>query len=158
MNEKTTDATNTADREIVATRILNAPRELVFKVWTESEHIIKWWGPNGFTNTNEVMDVRPGGKWKFIMHGPDGVDYPNLITYLEVKRPERLVYLHGEEGQPGFFHVTVTFDDLGNRTKLHMKSLFNTAEERNFVVEKYGAIEGLKQNLDRLEEYLLHQQ
>jgi uncharacterized protein YndB with AHSA1/START domain len=88
------------------------------------------------------------------MRGPDGVDYPNKITYIEVKKPERLVYDHGEEGQPGYFHVTVTFEDQGGKTKLSMQMLFKTAEERDQVVEKYGAVEGLKQNLDKLSDYL----
>jgi uncharacterized protein YndB with AHSA1/START domain len=100
------------------------------------------------------MDVRPGGVWKFIMHGPDGVDYPNKIDYLEVKKPEHLVYNHGEEGQPGYFQVTVTFEDQGGKTKLSMQMLFKTALERDQVVEKYGAVEGLKQNMDKLEAYL----
>ncbi len=154
MNEKSRASTNTADREISTQRVFNAPRELVFKVWTEPKHIAQWWGPKGFTNTIDTMDVRPGGVWKFIMHGPDGVDYPNMVTYLEVKKPERLVYDHGKEGQPGYFQVTVTFEDQRGHTKLSMQMLFKTVEERNEVAEKYGAVEGLKQNMEKLEAYL----
>ena len=72
MNETRKDATLVGDREIVATRIFDAPRELVWKVWTEQEHIGQWWGPKGFTTTTYSMDVRPGGVWRFVMHGPDG--------------------------------------------------------------------------------------
>jgi uncharacterized protein YndB with AHSA1/START domain len=154
MKERLPAATSTADREIVALRLFNAPRELVFKVWTEPGHIVRWWGPYGFTNTIEKMDARPRGVWQFIMHGPDGVDYPNKITYIEVKKPERLVYDHGEEGQPGYFHVTVTLEDQGGKTRLSMQMLFKTAEERDQVVKKYGAVEGLNQTLGRLNEYL----
>ena len=154
MNDKNSNTTNTADREIAVTRIFNAPRELLFKVWTDPKHIAHWWGPRGFTTTIETMDVRPGGVWQFIMHGPDGVDYPNKIVYIEVTKPERLVYNHGEEGQPGYFQVTVTFEDQGGQTKLSMQMLFKTAEERDQVVKKYGAVEGLKQNMDKLGEYL----
>lgn len=154
MNEKNKSATSTSDREIAASRVFNAPRELVFKVWTDPKHITHWWGPRGFTNTIEKMDVRPGGVWQFIMHGPDGVDYPTKVVYLEVKTPERLVYDHGEDGQPGYFQVTVTFEDQGGKTKLSMQMLFKTAKERNEVAEKYGAVEGLKQNMDKLEAYL----
>src|SRR3954464_2525826 len=99
---------DSADREIVAVRVFDAPRELVYKAWTDPEHVAQWWGPNGFTNTIHEMDVRPGGVWRFIMHGPDGTDYKNEVEYLEVVKPELLVYLH--ESTPKF-HVTVTFDD-----------------------------------------------
>ncbi len=154
MTKKKAEATSTADREISTTRIFDAPRELVWKVWTEPNHIARWWGPKGFTNTIHTMDVRPGGVWQFIMHGPDGVDYPNKVFYHEVIKPERLFYDHGEPGEPSHFQVTVTFDDAAGKTKLTMKMLFPTAEQRNFVAGKYGAVEGLKQNMDKLAEYL----
>ncbi|EMO51892.1 SRPBCC family protein [Leptospira noguchii] len=151
--------TSTSDREIRATRIFDAPRDLVFRMWTEPEHVIHWWGPKGFTNTFETMDVRPGGIWKFIMHGPDGTDYPNLIVFLEVIRPEKLVYKHGSdmEDHPGDFHVTVLFSEQNGKTTLDMTMLFNTVQQRNETVEKYGAIEGLNQTMDRLVEYLAKQ-
>ncbi|EQA70643.1 SRPBCC family protein [Leptospira noguchii] len=151
--------TSTSDREIRATRIFDAPRDLVFRMWTEPEHVIHWWGPKGFTNTFETMDVRPGGIWKFIMHGPDGADYPNLIVFLEVIRPEKLVYKHGSdmEDHPGDFHVTVLFSEQNGKTTLDMTMLFNTVQQRNETVEKYGAIEGLNQTMDRLVEYLAKQ-
>ena len=154
MNEKKAPTTSTAGREISITRIFDAPRKLVWKVWTEPKHITQWWGPKGFTNTIHKMDVRPRGVWQFIMHGPDGVDYPNNVIYIEVKEPERLFYDHGEPGEPSYFQVTVTFDDMAGKTKLSMTMLFTTAEQRNLVAEKYGAVEGLKQNMDKLGEYL----
>ena len=85
-----TSAAGAAAREIVAARVFDAPRELVFDAWTDPEHVAQWWGPNGFTNTIHEMDVRPGGVWRFVMHGPDGVDYNNKIVYIEVVKPERL--------------------------------------------------------------------
>jgi uncharacterized protein YndB with AHSA1/START domain len=100
------------------------------------------------------MTVKPGGVWRFTMHGPDGVDYPNKIVFLEVVKPERLVYDHGEEGYPGYFHVTVNFVQEGHKTRLTMQMLFKSAAERNQVVEKYSAVEGLNQTLDKLGEYL----
>jgi len=145
------ETATTTDREIAATRVFAAPRELVFKVWTEPKSVAQWWGPRGFTTTTHEMDVRPGGTWRFIMHGPDGVDYPNEIVYHEVVEPERLVYNHGP--QP-VFHVTVAFADLDGKTELTMRSLFETAAERARVVEEYEAIEGLNQTLDRLAEHL----
>ncbi len=154
MSEKKNAAASTADREISITRLFDAPRELMWKVWTEPNHIAQWWGPKGFTNTIHKMDVRPGGVWDFIMHGPDGVDYPNKVFYHEVEKPKRLLYDHGEPGEPSYFHVTVTFDDVAGKTKLTMTMLFTTAEQRNMVAEKYGAVEGLKQNMDKLGEYL----
>ena len=92
-NEKD-EASSRAGREITVTRVISASRETVFEMWTNPKHIAQWWGPRGFTNTIEEMDVRPGGVWRFVMHGPDGVDYPNKIVYREVVRPERLVYSH----------------------------------------------------------------
>ncbi|MDV6236713.1 SRPBCC family protein [Leptospira ellisii] len=150
------NSSSTADREIVAVRIFDAPRSLVYQMWTDPEHIVHWWGPNGFTNTIETMEVEPGGVWKFVMHGADGTDYPNLITYLEVIRPEKLVYKHGSdmEDHPGDFEVTVLFTEEDGKTKIEMRMLFKTAEQRNEVVDKYGAVEGLNQTMGRLREYL----
>jgi uncharacterized protein YndB with AHSA1/START domain len=95
--EKFAIPTSTSDREIVATRVFDAPRELVFQMWTDPQHISNWYGPRGFTTTTHEMDVRPGGVWRHVMHGPDGTDYPNEIVYLEVVKPERLVYDHVSE-------------------------------------------------------------
>jgi uncharacterized protein YndB with AHSA1/START domain len=149
------DAPASSDREIVATRVFDAPRELVFKVWTDPAHIGQWWGPRGFTTTTYAMDVRPAGVWRFRMHGPDGVDYQNKITYLEVVEPERIVYTHGgdEDGEPVHFQVTATFEEHGGKTRLTMRMLFPSAAARVFTIEKYGADEGLEQTLDRLGEY-----
>jgi uncharacterized protein YndB with AHSA1/START domain len=146
-----------SDREIVFTRMFNAPRELVWKAWTEQKHVEQWWGPKGFTTTTEVMDVRPGGTWKHTMHGPDGEDYPNLTVYKEVVRPERLVYSHGGHGQgkPEVnFVSTVTFEDMGGKTKLTMRMVFPSAEARDMIVKTYNAVEGGNQTLSRLEEFL----
>jgi uncharacterized protein YndB with AHSA1/START domain len=144
------------DRELVITRVFDAPRELVFETWTDPKHVGHWWGPNGFTVTIYEMDVRPGGVWHFVMHGPDGVDYENKIIYTEIVKPERLVYIHGsgEEGEPGQFQVTVTFTEQGNKTQLTMQMLFASAADRDKVVEEFGAIEGANQTLDRLADHL----
>ena len=148
-------ASPTADREIVVTRVLDAPRELVFDAWTDPRHIGSWWGPRGFTTTTHEMDVRPGGAWRFVMHGPDGTDYPNYVVYSEVVRPERLAYAHGgQPGEPADFDVTVAFADEGGKTRITMRSLFPSAAARDFVVKEYGAIDGANQTLDRLAEHL----
>jgi uncharacterized protein YndB with AHSA1/START domain len=102
------------------------------------------------------MDVRAGGVWRFVMHGPDGVDYKNRIVFIEVTRPKRLVYKHaGEEGdEPVSFEVTVTFTEQGGKTHLNMRMLFPSKAERDHVIEKYGADEGANQTLGRLADYL----
>ncbi|MDY3552550.1 SRPBCC family protein [Gemmata sp. JC717] len=143
-------ANDTADREIVTVRDIAAPRELVFRAWTDPAHVSNWWGPNGFTTTTEVMDVRPGGTWRFVMHGPDGTDYPNVITYLAVERPAKLVYQHeGEAAEHVEFHTTVTFDDAGGKTRVTLRAVFPTAAARDRAAREYGAVEGGRQTLDR---------
>jgi uncharacterized protein YndB with AHSA1/START domain len=143
-----------AARSIVVARVFDAPREMVFDTWTDSRHLGRWYGPKGFTITTHSIDVRPGGVWLFDMHGPDGVDYPNKITYIEIVRPERLVYDHGDPGAPAYFQTTVTFAEQGGRTQLTMRMLFPSAAERETVVKTYNAIEGANQTLDRLGEQL----
>lgn len=144
------------ERSLSFSRLLDAPRELVWQVWTDPKHVVHWWGPNGFTNTNREMEVRPGGTWRFVMHGPDGTDYKNRIQYLEVVEPERLVYAHmGEdETEDIHFHATVTFEEQDGKTQLTMRMEFKTAEELRHVVEEFGAREGAVQHLGRLAAYL----
>ena len=151
----TNENPNTAEREIASTRVFDAPRELVWKVWTDPEHIGKWWGPIGFTTTTKEFDLRPGGMWLFTMHGPDGTDYRNEVTYTAVAQPERIEYDHGPTP---IFHVTIIFEEEGEtKTKLSMQMLFPTKDERDRTAEKFGAVEGLNQTLGRLEEYLAQQ-
>ncbi|MBE9584677.1 SRPBCC family protein [Mucilaginibacter sp. JRF] len=149
-------STMPANRELIFSRLLNAPRELVFDVWTQPQHIINWWGPNGFTNTIEYMDVTTGGSWKYMMHGPDGRNYPNFMKYLEVVKPEKIRYLHGEhEGDQGSFTGSVTLEEAGeNQTCLTMRLLFNSAEELEYVVREFGAAEGGNQTLNKLTNYI----
>ncbi|MDX2308524.1 MAG: SRPBCC family protein [Hyphomicrobium sp.] len=141
---------STADREIVFQRIVKAPRELVFDAFTDRDHIGHWWGPHGFTTTTETMDVKPGGTWRFVMHGPDGRDYKNLITYREVTRPERLVYDHGEPEGVDPFDVTVTFETVREGTRVTLTMICSSAEAKAELV-KFGAAEGGHQTLHRLE-------
>ena len=152
MSAETTKTASTADREIAATRTFDAPRDLVWKVWTDPEHIGKWWGPIGFTTTTKVFEFKPGGQWLFTMHGPDGTDYRNDVRYTTIVEPELIEYDHGPTP---IFHVSITFDEEGkDKTRLAWQMLFPTKEERDRTVEKFGAIEGLKQTIGRLEEYL----
>lgn len=143
---------DTTDRELTDTRVINAPRELIWKVWTEPVHIVQWWGPEGFTNTTHSMDVRVGGEWVHTMHGPDGTDYPNRIRYVELIEPELIVYEHVN---PPYHRTTVTLEDLGdNKTKMTFRMVFPDPETRQNVVKVYKADVGLQQTLGRMEAYL----
>jgi len=141
---------NTAERELTISRLLNAPRELVWEVWTKAEHIKNWWGPTGFTNTIFSMDVKPGGVWDFIMHGPDGTDYKNKSIYKEIIKPERIVFEHVSPK----FTATITFEEKNGKTLLTWNMLFETKEQFEKVVKTFKADEGLKQNIVKLEDYL----
>lgn len=142
-----------AARSIVTERIVNAPRALVWKAWTDPAHLVKWWGPDGFTNTFHEISIRPGGEWKFIMHGPDGVNYPNYIRFEEIRRPELIRYVHGERANdPSHFHSTVTFEDLGGKTKVTMRAVLQTKEAKDFVIRHFKADEGGRQTLGRMAE------
>jgi uncharacterized protein YndB with AHSA1/START domain len=156
MTQLSKTQTNTADREVIITRLLNAPRELVFEAFTNAEHLINWWGPAGFTNTFFNHDVSPGGEWNFIMHGPDGTDYKNQIVYEDVVPPSYLAYQHGsgEADDPGFY-VTITFEDVAGKTNLIMKSVFQTAEVRNMLIREFGIIERGNETIDKLEAQLI---
>ena len=151
------DAKNdVAARSLVTTRLFEAPRDLVFEAWTHPMHLAHWWGPNGFSITTLAFDFRPGGVWRLVMHGPDGRDYQNRVNFDEIVRPERIAFHHGGDGQEGHVsHSTlVTFEEDGGKTKLTMRLLFPTAEERERVVREYGAAEGLSQTVGRLGDYV----
>lgn len=141
---------STKDRELVITRLLNAPVKLVWEVWTTPEHIAQWWGPNGFTNTIHVMDLKPGGEWNLVMHGPDGTDYKNKSIFKEVIPHKKIVFEHIS---PSFI-ATIEFEARGEKTFLSWHMLFRTKEEFIQVVKTFKADEGQKQNVDKLEHYL----
>jgi uncharacterized protein YndB with AHSA1/START domain len=143
-------------RSIIGVREFDAPRDLVFSAWTDPKHLAQWWGPNGFTTTTHSFDFRAGGTWRFVMHGPDGRDYQNLITFEEVVRPERITYRHGGavDGEPVQFKTTVVFEDLGGRTRIIWRGDFPSAAERDRLIKEYGAAEGLVQTMARLDDYV----
>ncbi len=153
---------DTTDREISVSRVFDAPREMVWRAMTDPAQVVKWWGPRGFTTTIEEMNVKPGGIWKHVMRGPDGTEYPNKSIFTEVVEPERIVYSHGggRKGDRGVhFVATWTFDALEDgKTRLTMRSVFSTVEDRDRIVRDYGAIEGAKQTLERLGEQLAQDQ
>lgn len=143
-------------RVITVSRILDIPRTKVWEAWTHPEHITRWWGPTGFTNTIENMDVRPGGSWKHIMHGPDGKDYPNDVTFDVVNEPEDLSFTHHENSdlQIRPFKTVVTFEDLGGKTKITLQNRFVSAAEKQKQIDLYHADAGAEQTLERLAGHL----
>jgi len=148
-------AAKSANRELTLTRVFDAPRSLVFKVWVDREHLAHWWGPHGFTNVVNTWDVRPGGNIHLEMHGPGGAVYPMAGTFQEVEEPKRLVMLCGALDADGktLFDVrnTVTFEDLGDKTllKLHAQVVSETAGADMYL---RGMSAGWSQSLDRLDE------
>ena len=148
---------DTDPRSIIGMRVFEAPRELVFKCFTDPKHLAAWWGPNGFSLTTHSFDFRVGGVWRFVMHGPDGRDYQNRVTYDEIVPPERLAYRHGggEDVEPVQFTQTLTFDDVGSgKTRLTWHGVFPSAEERARVIKEYGADKGLVQTMARLADHV----
>jgi len=141
---------------MVGTRLVNAPRELVWSVWTDPKHLSQWWGPDGFRTTTSAFDFKAGGVWRFVMHGPDGRDYENRVTFDEIVKPERIAYHHGggDDVEPVQFRTIVTFDDLGGKTRVTLRGTFPSAEERARVIREYGADKGLAQTLARLGAYV----
>jgi Uncharacterized conserved protein len=135
--------------EIISSREFDFPRELVFTAWTDPGQLARWWGPKGFTNTFSEFDLRPGGHWRFVMHGSNGVDYPNHIIFAEIVPQERIVLDHQPHPE---FRVTADFEDLGGRTKLTFRQTFKHAKQ--FEQVKSYAIDGNEQNFDRLESLL----
>jgi uncharacterized protein YndB with AHSA1/START domain len=145
----------TADREIVISRVIDAPRELVFDAFTEVRHLSQWWGPDGFTTTTRSFEFCVGGEWHFVMHGPDGTDYQEWITWTEVAAPERIALRHGEfRDDPNAFASIITFAADGAATRIDMHTVFPTKQLRDEAVEKYHAIEGGRQTLGNLAAYV----
>ena len=142
------------DREIVITRNIAALRERVWKAFTTAEALAQWWGPNGFTITTSSFDFREGGEWVFIMHGPDGRDYPNWIRFTRIDAPLRMDHDHGGDGDRVIFRAVITLDELDGMTRVTLHSTFETKEQRDLVVKEYGAVEGGQQTLARLDAYL----
>jgi len=132
-------------------RTIKAPVELVFEAWIKPEHIQHWWGPAGFTNTISQMDTTPGGEWVFVMHGPDGKDYPNVMKYKELELNKKIVMEHTV--QP-YFCMTVLFEAQGNHTCIKITNEFESAEMLQQIIKAVNAAEGLKQNIDKLEDHM----
>ena len=142
---------DTSDREIAASRIFDAPRTLVWEVWTDSKHLERWWGPHDFTTSTAEFDFSPGGRWVHTMHGPDGTDYKNESVFTEIIIYEKIVFDHVSGPK---FTATVRFEEQGEKTILNWHMLFETPEQLAHVIKTFKADEGLKQNLEKLDAYL----
>jgi uncharacterized protein YndB with AHSA1/START domain len=138
-----------ADRELVTSRVVASPRSRVYQAFADPARLARWWGPNGFTNSFETFDLRAGGAWRFVMHGPDGVNYPNESVFVEVLSEQRVVFNHVSRPQ---FEMTITFSDHGPRTAVGWRQRFASAEECRRVAG--FAVPANEQNLDRLEALL----
>jgi uncharacterized protein YndB with AHSA1/START domain len=150
------DGSPAIEREIVLSRVYDAPRERVFDMWTQKEHVTRWFGPKGFSTTTHEMDARVGGMWRFQLRGPDGRYWDSRIVYLEVKRPEKLVYDHGSDrdDDPHRFRVTITFEEQSDKkTVVTMRQLHPSKAQRDAGIG-FGAVELGYQTLDKLGEHL----
>jgi uncharacterized protein YndB with AHSA1/START domain len=146
--------TTPTEREIHIEREFDAPRDRVFALYTDPQHIPDWWGPRGTTAEVDVMDVRAGGSWRFVIHDADGTQTGFRGTYREVTPPERIVQTFEWEGMPGHVSVeTATFEDLGDRTRVVTTSIFHTPEERDGMLGS-GMEGGLNDTYDRFDELL----
>ena len=144
------------DREIVLSRVLDAPRERVFKAWSDPELVVQWFGPEGFTTETLEIDIREGGRWRFIYTGPDGTRWENRMVFLRVDAPRLLEMEHGSDvdGDPARFHVTITFDEQSDgKCVLTMRQLHPTKEQRDATIG-FGAVEFGYQTLDKLARHL----
>ena len=160
------------DRELVITRVFDAPRELVFKVWTDPKHVKNWWGPKPFTNPVCEIDLQPGGRFHYVMRSPDGMDFPMKGTFIEIVKDDKLVYSDDLFEQKDFWKmmigdkvnsdidfnilqntVTVTFADEGGKTKLTLITRFASNEVRDAMAAMQMA-EGWTQSLQKFADEL----
>jgi len=154
---KGADITKPTEREIRCERVFDAPRDRVFAAYTDPELVPQWWGPHGTTAEVDYMDVRTGGRWRFVMHNSDGSTSGFLGAYREVSPPERIVQTFEWEGMPGHVSAeTATFEDLGDQTKVTTVAIFHTTEERDGMLGS-GMEGGLNETYERLDEVLAGQ-
>jgi uncharacterized protein YndB with AHSA1/START domain len=142
---------NTAERELIFSRLLDAPVKLVWKVWTSPEHIKLWWGPDGFTNTINQMDLKPGGEWHLIMHGPDGKDHVIKSVFVEIVKYKKIVYRQLTDFR---CVATITFESRDEQTLLRWEILFESKEYLIQVAKTNGVDKGLVQTAEKLIGYL----
>jgi uncharacterized protein YndB with AHSA1/START domain len=148
------EVTTPSDREIVMTRVFDAPRELVFEAHSSCEHMRQWWGPRGYEVASCEVDFRPGGTWRIVHRGPDGQEYGFHGEYREIVRPERITWTFEFEGMPGHVSVeTMTLEEHDGKTTFTATSVYDTVEDRNGMLES-GMESGAVETMERLDEYL----
>ena len=144
------------DREIVLSRVLDAQRELVFKAWSDPKLVVQWFGPEGFTTETLEIDIREGGRWRFVYTGPDGTRWENRMVFLRVDAPRLLEMEHGSDvdDDPARFHTTISFDEQSDgKCVLTMRQLHPTKEQRDATIG-FGAVAIGYTTLDKLESFL----
>lgn len=156
MSSTPTTNSPTADRELVITRLINAPREKLFRAWTEPALMKQWFAPRPWTVSHAETDVRPGGASLVVMRGPDGTEFPNPGVYLEVVQNERIVATdaYTKAWQPSakpFMTIILTFEDVGGKTRYTARAVHWTVADRE-AHEKMGFYPGWNQCTDQLEE------
>jgi len=145
------------ERTIVSTRVFNAPRKMVYAAFADPKQVVEWWGPHGFTTTVLEMDLRPGGAWRIVMHGPDGTHYPNEMTFTAVVPNERieLDLVGGREGaEPVRMHKTISWEDEAGGTRLTLRNEFGSRALRDDNVRTYGSVKGARELFERLTQFL----
>lgn len=142
-----------SDRELSVQREVPFRRELVWKAMTQPEHIANWWGPDGFRTENMTIDLRVGGVWQFLGIGSDGTPFPNNAIFKEIIPPSKLVFDQGD-GSKMWFEATVTLEETEKGTLITINQIYPTAAFRDEVVTKFGALEGGRQHLAKLEGYI----
>jgi uncharacterized protein YndB with AHSA1/START domain len=148
------EVTTPSDREIVMTRVFDAPRDLVFEAHSSCEHMRQWWGPRGYEVASCEVDFRPGGTWRIVHRGPDGQEYGFHGEYREIVPPERITWTFEFEGMPGHVSVeTMTLEEHDGKTTFTATSVYDTVEDRNGMLES-GMESGAVETMERLDEYL----
>ena len=146
--------TTPSDREIVMTRVFDAPRDLVFEAHSSGEHLRHWWGPRRYEIKSCELDFRPGGAWRIVHRGSEGDEYVFHGEYREIVRPERIVWTFEWEGMPGHVSVeTMTLEEDDGKTTFTSTSVYDSIEDRDGMLAG-GAEEGAAESMDRLDEYL----
>ncbi|MCK9342331.1 MAG: SRPBCC domain-containing protein [Massilibacteroides sp.] len=141
-------------QELVITQIFDAPRDLVFKAYTDPELVPRWWGPRSYTTTVKEMDARPGGTWRYVQRDAGGEEYGFYGVYHDVTPPERLIYTFEFEPMPGHVALeTVTLEDLNGRTKVTDRVVYQTVEDRDGTLQS-GMEEGMNETMDRFADLL----
>jgi uncharacterized protein YndB with AHSA1/START domain len=135
------------NREFVHSRLIDAPQEQVFRAFSQPEQLARWWGPDGFSSTFDTFDLKANGVWRFVMHGPDGTDYPNENIFREVEPPSRVVIEHMSEDH--HFFLTISFEAKGSQTVVGWRQVFDSAEQREQVA--LIVRQANEQNLTRLQ-------